>query len=623
MIDSYFQVEIGGVLYKLAEDAEGQHYSQRREPLRLQNAMIVQGDTDRFNIRPDLLRWIHDDWSGGEGLKRFDPQQPNRYWTGHSVNPFDEPGKLKCGPANSQAAGAYLDGVVQFTRNANTTTEQLQFDAWFANNNTVWRWDPGTEAWASQATNAGATLGPNGRVATNYAYAYAHERGTEKVWRFSGGTSFLNIITSTGGGLTRLPVGIFGQYLYVAVLDADSLEVLEYDLTSATPHTPVSIFSTQAGGGRIAMTETGNRILIMATRLTDTRIYEITPTTAEGGGFGREIALIPSFRGQSIAHHMGVTFIGGLLPTDQDTVKGERVMMYLQGEQYGIFARFGTENNGRHVIISDNATVFDRVFAVTTRDDSIMELYWLDVVSGAYACVGRHQAPAGTLAVMWDVASILSEDVFIGSDIGHIRRFDFTEYSATPGQLETTVHDFNLADPKQLIDIELVCEPLPANASIQVEYQVDEDGTWTSAGTYNTLNGTGTTFSIADSGTPVSFRVLRLRFTLTRGSTTTTPVLLNVTVSATVVASVRVWELLLDVSDEDGQAQNRSWNGEKLIDQIMSSANNETVLAFKDGYQSRDPNDFDSYDVVIDSAAVLLDRPGEGIVAVTMREAST
>jgi hypothetical protein len=51
-----YDVEINGVGYNLAEDAEGDHYALTGEPLRPPNAVTVQGEQrNRFQVRPDVL----------------------------------------------------------------------------------------------------------------------------------------------------------------------------------------------------------------------------------------------------------------------------------------------------------------------------------------------------------------------------------------------------------------------------------------------------------------------------------------------------------------------------------------------------------------------------------------
>src|SRR5690606_39665634 len=98
MIDRQYHIELNGVGYRLAEDAEGQHYIRTYEPLRPPNAGVVQGEQSaKFQVRPDTLLWSLTDWSGGAGQFLFDLENPNRHRELHAVRAFERPGVLQPG----------------------------------------------------------------------------------------------------------------------------------------------------------------------------------------------------------------------------------------------------------------------------------------------------------------------------------------------------------------------------------------------------------------------------------------------------------------------------------------------------------------------------------------------
>ena len=84
-------VKINGLWYRLAEDAEGQHYNFSLQPLRPPNAQLIQGESGKFQIRPDLLLWSWTDWSGGEGQIKYDPQDVGRAYLLQHVGPVLSP----------------------------------------------------------------------------------------------------------------------------------------------------------------------------------------------------------------------------------------------------------------------------------------------------------------------------------------------------------------------------------------------------------------------------------------------------------------------------------------------------------------------------------------------------
>ena len=90
MIDSYFHIRLNGVKYRIAEDAEGSGYDKRLSPLLIQSGQAVQGETGKSKLRPDILSWSITDWSGGEGLLKFNAEEANRYWFSHNMDVLKE-----------------------------------------------------------------------------------------------------------------------------------------------------------------------------------------------------------------------------------------------------------------------------------------------------------------------------------------------------------------------------------------------------------------------------------------------------------------------------------------------------------------------------------------------------
>ena len=83
---------------------------------------------------------------------------------------------------------------------------------------------------------------------------------------------------------------------------------------------------------------------------------------------------------------------------------------------------------------------------------------------------------------------------------------------------------------------------------------------------------------------------------------------------------VKEWDLLIDVNDEDAQAQGQSLTGATLIDNIKSSAATENVLQFDNGYESSSAGTYDAHDVIIRQYQLQLDTPGQGSALVRVRE---
>lgn len=100
MLASDAHVKIDTREFILDETEEG-HYVHNLESL-LVSRQDISGKPGRQNIRPDLLLWALDDWSGGEGNPVFDPNNFDRYDNG-TGNPRVR-GRLTSPPARSSTS---------------------------------------------------------------------------------------------------------------------------------------------------------------------------------------------------------------------------------------------------------------------------------------------------------------------------------------------------------------------------------------------------------------------------------------------------------------------------------------------------------------------------------------
>ena len=187
------------------------------------------------------------------------------------------------------------------------------------------------------------------------------------------------------------------------------------------------------------------------------------------------------------------------------------------------------------------------------------------------------------------------------------------------------VWDFGLVDEKILSSIRVNCEAVPTNWSIVVDYQLDESGSWTNAGTV-AATAKGGTFTVTTDSTTKTFRQLRLRVSFvwlgTPGTNpTTTPILFGVEARAQVSQKLKTWTLMLELQDDEAQAQGQSFTGATKIDNIQAIAvSGGAAISFKNGMTNRDVNSYDEYDVIVDSAQISLSRPGEGYAIVRLVE---
>lgn len=630
MIDAIHDVEINGVKYLLAEGAEGQHYDLSGEPLRPPNAVMVQGEgrQDKFQARADMLLWNITDWSGGEGQITFDPQDHNRHALLHKVDPFEEPGKLLPGrhvevTQDSTGAADFAEEVILV--NFGGTLYGISRETV----NTYAIWDSTNEKWGATATFTGTPLTGLPQmdgVVADEDYIYIKETGARKVWRWDGTASAPEELSNTL--ITTAACELLEMEDYIYVIRQQASEVYEIPKTGTLPTTPVKIWSgipyrhtaqtDPADSGHV--TRGPNRGYFVSGDKAGSYVVEITPTSAAGPGYGREIAALPGFFASSIWWHDGTLFLGG---NDQYALQWsrERVLLYLTLEgTYGTLGRVrppAEELYYAHFLGSIQAHLLNSYF-VTRGTEGDTRLWVLDSVSGGFACVGESSYDTNVHCLVAQ-----GRDVFVSLPSDDLVLRWTRDGYATDGYAVTPWHDMGLSDEKILSSVVLSVEAMPADWEVIVSYAVNGSTSFTTAGTYSTTSGTGTKYTISTDTTTKKFRTLRIKiafnYTGSDDPPTTAPKVHGVEVRAQVVQPVPVWNLLLDLSDDHSNAA-QSHSGARKFVNIKAAGDAKDVIAFKDGYPDRRPGQYTEYDVVVDAYRLILDKPGEGVAAVSLRE---
>jgi hypothetical protein len=159
--------------------------------------------------------------------------------------------------------------------------------------------------------------------------------------------------------------------------------------------------------------------------------------------------------------------------------------------------------------------------------------------------------------------------------------------------------------------------------TVDVYYQDNEDGVWTSAGTATT--GFHNYLAVSNASSTVKFRTLRFRVDPKVGAE-----VYSVSCRYRVNSYEETWELLLDLSDEEVDQtrgrrrrshQDKGW---QLRDYIRDIADNKAVVTFLDGAkypqgEGDDPDKYSTHTVVVDIPSDQLVRPGEGTMSVRLR----
>lgn len=633
MLDSYSHVEIAGVRYRLAESSEGDHYRYSGEPLRNQNYAVVEASgNQQFQLRPDIKIWAWTDWSGGEGQFRYDPDNPAGYWKGNIINPVVETGTLRPGAAtektNKSAGGT-------FEKNVLMVKARDKLYAMDQEDRVLYNWVDASSWWDAGTTNASGTVSTGaGAICGDASALYYIESANDNIFKWNGTTFTLwNTDTSVTGSSTALVS--LGKYIYL--YQPTTAKVWEIPKSGTAPVASTLLFNFSDEGGQII--DTGkcqivaghNRVYFSQITEQDTVIYEITPTTASGTGFARELARIDGFTCEALTFHMGFLYLIGRNTNDTAASAPVRMILYLEpGGEYGTLGILRADEQHAGIpTVGDANSMLLGTFAMRTSASNIPLLFCIDAVTGAVFCLSR-----------WgygDVDTVNCEsvvehrgEVFWATDPGAtgngVYRTLLGKYfpaDTDDSYAISPIYDFGLVEKKVLQSLRINCAPMPASWDIYVDYQIDQSGSWVNAGTYTTDNGVGTTYVISTDSATVSFYnlQLRVRFSYTGGGNPTTcPVLYSVEARSSVMYPIKSWTLLLDLSDEVGQSGGRSLSGTALVSNLATAFALATVVDFKDGYIDRAPNQYNQYDVTIDGWEVVLDRPGEGYAVVRLVE---
>jgi len=626
-----YDVEINGVGYQLAEDAEGEHYNNAGEPLRPPNAVTVQGENrQKFQMRPDTLLWSWTDWSGGEGQIKYDFQDSNRSRQLTGVRAFEKPGTLQPGYATEDT----LDngGASALAKSLTLVKAKGNLYGLDMNTNEAYTW--ASTKWGAAATLTGPTLGANPYADGDSDFVYWIEFGTNNVWKWDGTTATKISDTLIDATETSMVVQL-GAYVYV--YEPTSATVWEI-AKSGVSESAIDAWTEEGVALRSnsAISVQGGRVYVMIVHSDMTIIREITPTTAAGAGFGAEIARLPGFRGEGLWSHSGLLYMVG------DFGSGaEGTVMYLDPGQrtYGTLGRLREDDQNTKAVHDQAAGALDHFFAFEDYDPGVLVvpgIYQIDAVSGGMGIVvleGEQSNLAGQ--VLGSIAQYKG-DIFLSSAKDEsskvtIRgvRSSYTTGDSGGGtgdvsQAISPWHDFDLADEKILSSLVLSTEALPADWAVYVDYAIDGSTTFTNVINYSTTSGKGTKVAVSTDSSTIKFRTLSLRIRFSYSGAddppTSAPAVLGVDALAMVAKPVKVWRLLLNLSDDKSGPQ--GWSGAQKLANIEAAADLEKVVAFKDGYKDRTPGASTEYDVVVDQYSFVLSSPGEGVAAVVLKEPS-
>ena len=632
MIDGYFHIKLGTYKYRLAVNAADDHYKARLLPLNISNAQVVQSSEPKYDLRPDTAVWELTDWSAGEGFKKWDREKGNAYDFSTNIDALHTPGSIRLSKG-VESAGTNVNKTGTLVKASDKLLHFSSSDdsvATYSGNLANTTWDIQDAAGTDIADDDFFAVRGDGDG--KYVFIPV-SGGLSDIYRFEVQDTYTDDFVDTDKWVDADSQDVFtrplvkiGSHLYVVHLTGEKISVIEYNAfsTSTPPVTGTEIFvvhegNLDAGSNQGIIARGDNELFVcVRTKAGESVLYRIVPGTALGDSFGVEVARMPGFSVDCIWYAAGVLLMAG---TSSTTGIDERTIYYIRGTEFGTFGilRQDEDFTAGKLITSTDASRMDRTFflAPTGSSADTWTLFTIDLLTG-----GIFGGPEFT--AVRDPNSVVDflGRTFVSENKGssNTQSYRTAATYASTGSLYSSVHDFDIAEEKTLMSIRLATEPLPANTSVQIHYQKDQDGTWTSAGTYDVDDGTGVNFTISSSASSVKFKNLQLKITLATSNTAVTPVVRSLQIRSTPSEYVKEWDLVLDISDEDAQAQSRAFSGSQLIDYIKAEADTENILTFQNGYEVAASGSFDTHSVMIREYSLQLDTPGQGVANIKIRE---
>lgn len=609
MLATGAHVKIGDYEYLIDEGEDG-GYIHSLEPLFSNNTQIV-GSTNKESNRPDLLHWSFDDFSGGEGYKFFNPDDPVTYWKGNN-NPRER-GAITAPPTTTDGTGLSTALSEAGKRVFFATVGDRLY---MASSRQLYYTTDGI-AW-NDGVNLSLTAGHEitGMCSDeNYVYIAAHadpaSPGTRTVVRANASAAAV-YVSAVSSVLPFFDLAVLEGYLYGWTgrnlvkysLNPDSVPLTH----SNTEHKVYNPWDENIPSGFIGrMVQSEQSLFFLTASKGQTRIYEWRKNTPT------PIWSLPSgFHGKALGTANGALYVLGNYQ-DRGALFGMSV-----ASRNPLFLTFITPSSGTtdpvalsggpgyQVLIGDAKNGSDgTVYIYDAEQDGLSSLGNLSSwgAVGAVATFGKYRIVAGTSSTTIKTRTWSPDTSPSGSWDWYSGVWD---------------HGFPFSN-KILLGFHIVVEPLPASGTVQVYYQLDESGSWVSAGT---ISGTGTKNVFLPVSTAVAtqkYKVLRVRMDGATGSK-----VLSLTGVSRITDKSETWQLALRMKDEQtargSRPRNRKSRGHSLRDNLLTLAATNSVVTFLDGYRYKDPGGYTTHTVIIEFPQDRIGPTAEGTMQVTLRK---
>jgi hypothetical protein len=521
---------------------------------------VAQGDRTYQDLFFEQV-WQLGDWSGGDGVigyLHWDAGRPDRYRSGSGVDGYSQPGSLQVGP-DLVSSGAPAN-------NGYTVLQPFKGKLYAGTTDgKIYEWNGASWALSRDTAKAGGIRA----MAVYKGKLYAGNGTDGVVDSFDGTTWTAAAFTVTGvSGVRSMAVfDVTSPTLYVGASIATGAGLYRYNGSTVS-----AVLYNAQEPDVYAMAIYGGYLWFFGADASSRRgsVYR-TDTTS----FDRRLDLPENYVTAAIVHQ-GLVFLGM-------GAGGE--LWSFDGTAQAVVAKDLTASGDE----LRGLAVWQRALWVSTRNGGEIRLKRYEAGSNAWsepAGGGSVNSSSGGAQGM----ATLGADLYVAGQksgtAAPIYKVSSGVYPTAAKTLESGLFSANLgSDNKVFRSVTLNHAALVSGQSVQVQYRLEDSGSWTTLGTSATAGATSATFSFA-AGAVGKLIALRLVLTATAAAT---PVLYEALVRyAPAPATKREWrfEALFEGSADlplitlDGQADPKT--GPQIAAAVWASKAKSGPLTYVD-----------------------------------------
>jgi hypothetical protein len=516
-------------------------------------------------------------------------------------------------------------------------------------NGQAWTYDTSTDTWTAKATFSDGT-----NTYQEVVRAMFHSDSLEFFVLCDDGTASEVYTSNSSGtddqyayysGNNRDLVGgcIAQERVILMAEDSSGVEIYSIPETGSTPWnlnsaaltTGVQTLTITAQSKspdtslrqRMTSSPTGARFFVNSSNVT-AKVYEVD---ASGSTLDyRQLAdLGHGIQATSIAYEGGLTFVGalyygsaGAAATSTDVEVLARPVLFVI-DQNGVVQRIGFMRR-------DDPVASAPVFLVPYQTDLYILQAGYDQTGASIGYIWRYSLVTGGLFLEYEITpttanapralavlfgramAAFSDEIWVAGSVGTYRQSSISGGSS----LVSSINDYGLPGTlKTLVKADVLADTLTSGTSIRVEYQIDQDGTWTLLG--EMTSGSKGSFLPGE----VTFYTIQFRTTLLTDDGTATPVLHAVISEARAAEEEEYFDLVLRCEDDDSydHPMGDNLSGDDRAQNVISLWRSGKITVLEDGYASKELGDTTLYQVAVDDLRDERNALGEGRLVCTLR----